>query len=256
MSQTARGSPVYELSGCVELVEMILDECTWSAVVVFSKINKVLRFIVFSYVNARIRHFILKFIPSADVQAFFDLLEATDSAVVGSLVRCIMSVDAFSMYSRVHPLQLNITVPHKPDVYMCDTTTGYRRWRRFLASCGYNDEYGGGEGIAPYHLSATSTSWSILRSVSVCTFIFAFVSFYTTVSCRTPFRTSIYPSSRARHPPLSPRSCSLATPPIFLPCPLAGCIASTRNFSLPKSILTRKTECLFSSALSTVSTTD
>lgn len=167
MDPHASKSAAAEFSRSPELMDITIRECNWSTAVALTHVSVKARAFVLYVIRTRIRILLSKFLPPAHLDMFFELLERTNSVIAGSLVRCLMSIEKFYLYNRVHPLQLNIVVPLSfGDKAFDGAAIHYRRWRRFLVGSGYQDECGSGYGAAPFHLSASSSAWSYLRSVS------------------------------------------------------------------------------------------
>lgn len=163
---------------CVELLDMTLRKCSWSALVKMSKVSKFLREMVFSMIRTRVRKMVSKYIPSQDIDRFFEIMAETKSVIAGSLVRCIMTVDDRGMFDRHYPLQLNIVVPFLQKVDPSDGgTDGYQQWKRFLLGRKYDNECGGGDGIAPFHLSATASMWTLHKCVRNIAITYSIIAF-------------------------------------------------------------------------------
>ncbi|KAF8952605.1 hypothetical protein BDZ97DRAFT_1930583 [Flammula alnicola] len=103
--------PANDVHGNDLLMDIMLQNCSWASLVVLANVNMRFRWMVYRLVRARIRRFLFKFMNNTAGVPFFELLRKTRAAVVGGIVRCVMSPHV-NFYDEVYPNQLEIIVPN------------------------------------------------------------------------------------------------------------------------------------------------
>jgi len=73
------------------------------------------------------------FVPVDKIGKFFDLMDDSNAAIFGGVVRCIMSTTS-DIYRVVTPDHLDLVVPS-----IMGSISRFRQWMRFLATTGYKE---------------------------------------------------------------------------------------------------------------------
>ncbi|KDR68038.1 hypothetical protein GALMADRAFT_146771 [Galerina marginata CBS 339.88] len=123
-------APAAAVYGAAELLDMILELSCWTALMNMAQANRDLRFLVLDTFRKRVRRVLEHYIPSHEVEGFFELLHSTQSGIVGGVVRTMM-VCHLPAYVGIFPTHLDIVVPHGHLV------SAFSRWRRYLGALGY-----------------------------------------------------------------------------------------------------------------------
>ena len=112
---------------------LVSAQCSWKDLVSMIHTNKDLREAVFFLIRTRIKMFISPFVPVDKIGKFFDLMDDSNAAIFGGVVRCIMSTTS-DIYRVVTPDHLDLVVPS-----IIGSISRFRRWIRFLATIGYKE---------------------------------------------------------------------------------------------------------------------
>lgn len=110
-----------------ELLTMLVTLCPWRTIINLSNVDKRTRCIIRNVIHQRVRFFLGLFIPSEHIGSLIAMIQTSRGAIVGGIVRCIMSLD-MPIFFRTNPLQLSILLP---------TVEARSPWADFLLSIGY-----------------------------------------------------------------------------------------------------------------------
>jgi hypothetical protein len=155
-------SPSDDIYNCTELMDLVAGLCDWNSLVRLGNCNRHLRDIVQYIIRRRISLCLGRFIHRKHHARFFDLLEKTESAVVGGFVRHFMCLED-DVYSCVLPSQLSIVIP----VGVSHGSNSGRRWVHFISNCGEYDGDWDEDTSFPYSTKSSKTIF-FNQASSVC----------------------------------------------------------------------------------------
>lgn len=206
----------------LDVLKCILDILPFSTLMSLTGVNRVLRALILTIFNKRTAYFVSLFVPNGFTLQFFKLLHSTQACIVGSVVRCIITNEMYDHFKEVNPLQLNIVVPNTPP--QADAASQrFRKWKRFLHSCGYSGT------TEPYELSynlrASCSQWYWTKMVSTFaeySYLFLLMYHYPRSLCRTQAAIEKSLWSRVKRAAFTSRCFSPPKPQISSWCRLRG----------------------------------
>ncbi len=130
--------PLSHKSAChfyhiTELLSILVTLCPWRTIINLSNVDQRTRCIIQNVIRQRVHFFLGLFIPFATIGKLMGMIQTSRGAIVGGVVRCIMSLD-MPIFFKINPLQLDILLP---------TVEARSTWADFLLSIGYTLKHSG-----------------------------------------------------------------------------------------------------------------
>lgn len=140
-----------DVYNCTELMNRVSSLCDWNSLVQLGNCSQRLRDIVQYVIRRRIFFGLGRFIHEKHHARFFELLELTESAVVGGFVRHFMCLEE-NIYRCVLPSQLSIVIPMESH-----GSSSSRKWVHFISNCGEYDRNWDHDTSYPYSIKSSKT---------------------------------------------------------------------------------------------------